>query len=145
MTVTFFDPESVVLHSQYPCVCTDLSHAPATGCRDCGGTGVASFERFEREVQMANDNARAILAILDPGTEPEFSGCWEFEQLPAVQQRLLLAINQDHRRAPFVTEGYESATVISSARTDEYLLYKLRALQALVTAAQACGHRVCWG
>ena len=47
----------------YTCQCVDFPEEGRT-CRDCGGTGTVSFEDLPFEVNMANGNARNILAAL---------------------------------------------------------------------------------
>lgn len=128
----------------------------------CSGT---SRESEAPEVNFANGNAMDLCRLLNLSTE-----CWgevSAEELPALQRRLIQALNVDSHRSHLVIDGYElepghagtaivhedglarierrGPRVVSFGNTDDQTIRRLSALQTLVTFATENNFPITWG
>jgi hypothetical protein len=118
------------------------------------------------EANFANANARGVLALMGLDSD-DLCGSLESTEIPAVMQRLMVAMNRDDARShlvaptvdrrafdqPRVVEdpdtGLSTITrgcrVIECGNTDEHTLRRLGFVRDLLSFAHIDGYSVVWG
>ena len=129
----------------------------------CGGTHEVSAAP---EVNFANANARAVLALLNLNPA-DLCGSLQTDEISPVLQRLLVVMNRGQARAHLVREGSDrrafeaprmmvdpdtgmdtisrGCRVIDGGNTDEQTMRRLGTVRDLLSHAQEHGFSVSWG
>jgi hypothetical protein len=118
------------------------------------------------EANFANASARGVLTLMGQDSNDLWGGL-EPEEIPAVLQRLMVAMNRDNARSHLVREGSDGRAfdqprmvtdpdtglstisrgcrVIDGGNTDEQTLRRLGAIRELLSHAHEHGFTVAWG
>lgn len=129
----------------------------------CNGTQDTSLAP---EANFANASARGVLALMGQDAS-DLWGLLEPAEIPAVMQRLMVALNRDDAREGLVSEGSDGRAfdkarmvtdpdtglstisrgcrVLDGGNTDEQTLRRLGAVRDLLSYAHEHGHTVSWG
>lgn len=149
MSITFWCPaEPEMVRETYECDC-DEEYRPR--CPHCQGAGVVVFKGQEHEVNMANDNALAMLRLIAPeAVQEDYYGEFTKEQLPQIIRAIIRALNQHgvQRREvqmPTVEEGNGQCTIYYAGRDRAYITERLSQLLDLFHVAQQLQSKVVWG
>lgn len=139
MSITFFCPEAPI----HRIACEYQKDCKETGipCRpNCNGT---REESEAPECNFANDNAFDIISLVN--LPKDYCGEIEPHDISKLQQSLLVAINNPHKRKHLIREPFVLHNYIDGGNTDEHTLERLYALRALATYAQEHQIRIVWG
>jgi len=142
---------------------TSAEMARLTCSPHCNGTQETSVAP---EANFANASARGVLALMGQDASDLWGGL-EPAGIPAVMQRLMVAVNRDNARSHLVREGSDGRAfdkarmvtdpdtglstisrgcrVIDGGNTDEQTLRRLGAVRELLSYAHEHGFSVCWG
>jgi hypothetical protein len=118
------------------------------------------------EANFANASARGVLALMGQDTSDIWGGLAP-DEIPAVMQRLMVAMNKDEAREGLVREGSDGRAfdkarmvtdpdtglstisrgcrAIDGGNTDEQTLRRLGAIRELLSHAHEHGFAVSWG
>jgi len=167
MSVTFSITNSPYTISHSECFCVYDGKAEE-GCPWCQGTGMSE----DREpawpwVNLANTNARNVLAVLGFACDDELYGVWEDETLDVVIQRCLRALNSETRRAVatreevYMPRGHAGVCVVREGNvariermgaetfvcgySDETVQRRVREILDICRKAREEGEKVTWG
>lgn len=138
MSITFLCPEA----PSHIVKCEFVDECKETGihCKpNCDGT---REESEAPECNFSNDNALDLLRLI--GLPAEYWGEIKLENIPKLQQNLLLVINQSSRRKHLIREPCITPRYVDSGNADEWTLERLYALRALATYAQQHQLRITW-
>ncbi len=86
------------------------------------------------EVNMANSNAVAILAVIDPGADYT-GGRWEGEKLEAVFKRTMKALNRGDTVASLTLPAAQEGRFYECGRDVDYVTRRLTDMAELVRVA----------
>jgi hypothetical protein len=154
MSVTFFIPQAPVERVKLPCAACDGTGVDSIDGRDypcpyCDGVGYDWVVREAApffDINMANSNAHAVLAmIVPPQVECDPScGEWSGEALDVIYQQTMRVRNTKARKAlevPTVSEGNWT----TMGRDEDYVTRRLDEFLRLLALAREHGFNVCYG
>lgn len=86
------------------------------------------------EINMANSNAAAILAVIDPGADYT-GGRWELEKLHAVFKRTMKALNRDDTVSSLILADTQVGNLFECGRDMDYVTRRLTDMANLLRIA----------
>jgi hypothetical protein len=116
-------------------------------CADCAGAGRDDAVALPEPLDLSQDRAFSLLRLL--GLPEQSEGSLEATGIPAVRQRLLVAVNSKSARSqelvPAVQTGKEgSPRFMYPAITDEYLVRQASRFMDFFDRAHAAQRTVVW-
>lgn len=86
------------------------------------------------EINMANSNAAAIMAVIDPAGDAS-CGRWEGEKLQAVFQRTMKALNREGTVASLTEPDRQEGRMFYCGRDEDYVTRRLTDMATLLRVA----------
>jgi len=168
MSVTFWCPEAPREYKRVPCDAPSmgLTCEPGDRCGYCDDGWMEEKVTECPEVDLANANARQIVALLQMGDPNEEYGDLKVEDIPSVLRRIMVVLAKDGEREHLVRETFDGRAheprmmkdpetgmdriscgprVIDMGNTDAQTVRRVTNIRNLLTWAHEQGLDVSWG